>query len=261
MKKLIALVLVLALAAGSGLALADTFIHGIDPEYDPFSYMGSDGTYIGFDVEVAQAACELLGLEYEAYPVNWDNKEMQLDAGECDVIWSGMTIKDSMREAGYVISKPYYNSVQVLVVKKDSGIASSADLAGKVVAVQLGTSGEDLLNGQLADLRATFADLVTCESFRICFTELEGNAVDAVFVDSPVAKKYIAERDDMIILPEELGAEEYGMLFRKDDAELCAKIEEAVAQLVENGTYAEIAAKYAGDDPSFLGNLVFLNAD
>ena len=254
MKKMIALALALALSLSASAALADTFVMGIDPEYPPFSYLGDDANYTGFDVEICKAACDLLGLDFEIFAVDWDNKLIQLDNKECDCVWSGMTILDSMKEAGYVISAPYYDNTQALVVKKDSGIASSADLAGKVVAVQLGTSGEALLNGDLADLTATFSELITCQSFLMCFTELEGNAVDAVFVDLPVAAAYTAGKDNLVVLNENLGAEQYGIAFRSGDAELCAKIEGAVAQLVENGTYAEIAAKY----PDIVNNLLFL---
>ena len=277
MKKLLALLLAalmaLALAAcGSSAsssaaeapaeAPADTaertsFIMGIDPEYPPFSYMDSDGAYTGFDVEICQAACDYLGWDMEIFGVNWDQKLIQLDNNECDCVWSGMTILDSMTEAGYVISAPYYDNTQVLVVKADSGIASSADLEGKYVAVQLGTSGEALLaeDGDLADLAATFGELVTCDSFLKCFTELEGNSVDAVFVDLPVAASYVAEHEGLVIINEELGAEQYGIAFRSGDADLCAAIEGAVAALVENGTYAEIAAKY----PDIVNNLLFLS--
>ena len=169
-----------------------TFTMGIDPEYNPFSYLGDDGEYTGFDVEVCKAACDVLGWDFEVFGVNWDQKLVQLDAKECDCVWSGMTILDSMKEAGYVISAPYYNT-QVLVVSEDGGINSSKDLKDKVVAVQLGTSGESLLNEDLSDLRDTFKELVTCDSFLKCFTELEGGAVDAVFVDYPVAKAYISK--------------------------------------------------------------------
>ncbi len=255
MKKCLALILALFLSLSAFSALADTFVMGIDPEYPPFSYLGDDGNYTGFDVEICKAACDLLGLDLEVFAVDWDNKLIQLDNRECDCVWSGMTILDSMKEAGYVISAPYYDNTQVLVVKADSGIASSADLKGKMVAVQLGTSGEALLNGDLADLTATFQELVTCQSFLMCFTELEGNAVDAVFVDLPVAAAYTAGKDNLTVLNENLGAEQYGIAFRSTDAELCEKIEGAVRQLVENGTYAEIAAKY----PDIVNNLLFLS--
>ncbi len=257
MKKLIALTLALILSLSALSALADTLVMGIDPEYPPFSYLGDDGEYTGFDVEICRAVCELTGMDMEIFAVDWDNKLIQLDNRECDLIWSGMTILDSMKEAGYVISAPYYDNTQVLVVKKDSGIASSADLAGKYVAVQLGTSGEALLNGDLKDLTATFGELVTCNSFLMCFTELEGGAVDAVFVDLPVAAAYTADKEALTVLNENLGAEQYGIAFRSGDAELCAKVENAVAELVANGTYAAIAEKY----PDIVNNLLFLSAE
>ena len=231
-----------------------SFTMGIDAEYPPFSYIGDDGEYTGFDVEICKAACEKLGWDFEVFGVNWDEKLIQLDAEECDCVWSGMTILDSMTEEGYVISDPYYDNTQVLLVKEGSGIESSEDLAGKTVAVQLGTSGESLLNGDLADLTATFGDLVTCDSFLKCFTELDSGAADAVFVDAPVAKSYAEENEGFVIIDEGLGAEQYGIAFRSGDQELCDQIEAAVQELVEDGTYAEIAAKY----PDIVNNLLFL---
>ena len=231
-----------------------TFVMGVDAEYPPFSYLGEDGQYTGFDVEVCKAVCDLLGWDLQVFGVNWDQKLVQLDAKECDCVWSGMTILDSMKEAGYVISAPYYDNTQVIMVKEGSDIKSSADLAGKVVAVQLGTSGEALLadGGDLADLAATFADLTTCDSFLKCFTELGGGAVDAVIVDKPVAVSYAESNKGFTVLDEGLGAEQYGIAFRAGDEELCATVEDAVAQLVANGTYAEIAAKY----PDIANNLL-----
>ena len=233
-----------------------TFVMGVDAEYPPFSYLGEDGQYTGFDVEVCKAVCDLLGWDLHVFGVNWDQKLVQLDAKECDCVWSGMTILDSMKEAGYVISAPYYDNTQVIMVKEGSDIKSSADLAGKVVAVQLGTSGEALLadGGDLADLAATFADLTTCDSFLKCFTELGGGAVDAVIVDKPVAVSYAESNKGFTVLDEGLGAEQYGIAFRAGDEELCATMEDAVAQLVANGTYAEIAAKY----PDIANNLTLL---
>ena len=233
-----------------------TFVMGVDAEYPPFSYLGEDGQYTGFDVEVCKAVCDLLGWDLQVFGVNWDQKLVQLDAKECDCVWSGMTILDSMKEAGYVISAPYYDNTQVIMVKEGSDIKSSADLAGKVVAVQLGTSGEALLadGGDLADLAATFADLTTCDSFLKCFTELGGGAVDAVIVDKPVGVSYAESNKGFTVLDEGLGAEQYGIAFRAGDEELCATVEDAVAQLVANGTYAEIAAKY----PDIANNLTLL---
>ena len=271
MKKLLAMLLALTMifalaacgqssapaAATPAAAEKTKFIMGIDPEYPPFSYLGDDGNYTGFDVEVCQAVCDYLGWELEIFGVNWDEKLVQLDSFECDCVWSGMTILDSMKEAGYVISAPYYDNTQVLVVMADSGFETSADLAGKVVAVQLGTSGEALLGGDLADMAATFESVLTCDSFLKCFTELEGGAVDAVFVDMPVAASYVAGHDGLKVIDENLGAEQYGIAFRAADDALCKQVDEAVQALVANGTYAEIANKpeYA----EIVNNLIFLS--
>ncbi len=241
-------------ACGSTKDSSKKFIMGIDAEYPPFSYMGDDGEYTGFDVEICRAACEKLGYEFEIFGVNWDEKLVQLDAHECDCVWAGMTILDSMKEAGYVLSAPYYENAQVIIVKENSGINTAADLAGKDVAVMLGTSGEDLLNNDLSDMRDTFNNLITCDSFLKCFTELGGEAVEAVFVDYPVALSYANENEGYKILDEQFGGEQYGIAFRSGDEELCKAIEGAVADLVKDGTYAKIAEKY----PDIIDNLVFL---
>lgn len=235
-----------------------TFIMGIDPEYPPFSYMDANGEYTGFDVEICKAACAKLGWDFKVFAVNWDEKLVQLDAKECDCVWSGMTILDSMKEAGYVLSAPYYDSTQVLVVKEDAGLNTSADLKGKDVAVQLGTSGEALLvEGDLKDMAKTFNKVVSCESFLKCFTELAGNAVDAVFVDKPVAASYVAQNKGFKIIDENLGFEQYGIAFRSTDTEMCKQMEDAVAELVKSGEYAKIAEK--ADYDEIRNNLIFLN--
>ena len=246
MKKLIALLLALCLALGASIALADTFRQGIDPEYPPFSYLDDNGNYAGFDVEVCQAACKILGLDYEAVPVNWENKENSLNANEHDCVWSGMTIKQSMIDAGFVISTPYYENKQMILTKKDSGIASKDDLAGKRVAVQLGTSGEDMLAGDQIELSQTFdgGAAITMESFLVCATELDAGGVDAVVIDLPIAQELASKYESFVVLDEVLGNEQYGILYRAGDEELCKKMDEAVMQLVADGTYLQLVEKY-----------------
>lgn len=263
MKKFLAVLLAAAMvislaACGSSDKGGDrkTFTMGIDPEYPPFSYMGDDGEYTGFDVEICRAVCEKLGWEFKVFEVNWDEKLIQLDANECDCVWAGMTLLDSMREAGYTLSAPYYENEQVLLVKENSGYTSSKDLEGKLVAVMLGTSGDELLNNDLADMASTFENVITCDSFLKCFTELGGDAVDAVFVDYPVAAAYAAENEGFKIIDEDFGCEQYGIAFRSGDKELCSQVEAAVKELVEEGKYKEIASKEEYSD--IIDNLIYL---
>ena len=253
MKKTAALALALALALCCSLALADTFRMGIDAEYPPFSYLDDSGEYAGFDVEMCKAVCQMNGWDLEIVPVNWDFKLNSLDSGEHDCVWSGMTILDSMKEAGYVLSFPYYDNTQVVLTKEGSGIATTADLAGKRVAVQLGTSGQELLSGDQAALSATFEGgaALTMENFNVCGTELAAGSVDAVVIDLPVAQSLQKKFDGLVILDESLGSEQYGICFRKGDDELCKKVEDGIMALVADGTYLALAEKY-GLDPNVL---------
>jgi len=253
---LLAVAMVFTLSACGKKKDGKVFTMGIDAEYPPFSYIDENGEYGGFDVDVCKACCDILGYEFKVFGVNWDEKLVQLDAKECDCVWSGMTILQSMKDAGYVISDPYFYNSQVLLVKDSSGIKSSDDLAGKVISVMLGTSGDTLLEEDLAYIAEACKDVVRCESFLKCFTELDGGAVDAVLVDLPVAKSYVSDKDGFTIINEDLGAEEYGVAFRNGDQALCDKFEEAIEKLVKSGEYEKIAAKYEDIDTT---NLIYLN--
>ncbi|MCR4706566.1 MAG: transporter substrate-binding domain-containing protein [Clostridiales bacterium] len=249
MKKAFALTLSLALILAVSLAAAETFRMGIDAEYPPFSYLDDSGNYAGFDVEMCKAVCDMNGWDLEIVPVNWDFKLISLDNNEHDCVWSGMTILDSMKEAGYVLSFPYYDNTQVVLTREDTGIKTSADLAGKRVAVQRGTSGDQLLQGDQAALAATFEGgaAVTMDDFTVCVTELAANGVDAVVIDLPVAKAHQAKNAGFVILDENLGSEQYGICFRKGDEALCEKVEAGIMKLVEDGTYLSLAEKYGLD--------------
>ncbi len=221
-----------------------TFKHGFDLDYRPYSYRDDEGNYGGFDVELAQAVCDYYGWEYEAVPFNWDAKDAELQAGSCDCIWSGFTMNG--REDDYLWSKPYSDNTQMIMVKKDSGIKTLADLAGKVVGVQTATSAYDLLNdeeGQKA-LCDTFKSLEVYDTYTTAITDLKAGAVDALAIDVTRAKEAMANDDSFICLDEELGSEQYGIGFRKEDTELCEKINDALDALSKDGTVAKIAANY-----------------
>jgi len=250
MKKLIAMTLVLMFALiGCASAEGFTFKMGIDAEYPPYSYMGDDGAYTGYDVEMCQKVCEILGWDLEIVPINWDTKLIQLDANEIDCIWSGLTI-DVIDPEAYSISMAYSDNSQMILTKKGNGIESLDDVAGKTVGVQLGTSADILLSegGDAADFGASFGELVRYENYNICFTELMAGAIDAVAIDIGVAAGKIEQYgDDYFTVEEPFAAEKYGICFRKADAEMCSQVEGAFMQLVEDGSYVELAEKYGLD--------------
>ena len=220
------------------------FKHGFDLDYRPYSFVDDNGENGGFDVELAKAVCDYYGWEYQAVPFNWDAKDAELQAGSCDCIWSGFTING--REDDYLWSIPYSDNTQKIMVKADSGITTLADLAGKKVGVQTATSAFDLLNdeeGQKA-LKDTFADLNVYETYTIAITDLKAGAIDAVAVDVTRAAEAMAEDDSLVCLEENLGSEQYGIGFRKDDEELCNLVDLALVALQLDGTVDKIAANY-----------------
>ena len=165
-------------AEGSG---GGTLIVGFDQDFPPMGFMGDDGEYTGFDLELAQEVAKRLGLEYKAQPIAWDSKDMELEAGNIDCIWNGFTMTG--REDDYTWSEPYMANTQVFVVAKDSGIASQEDLAGKIVECQVDSSAEAALK-EVPDLTATFKELLTTADYNSAFMDLEQGAVDAIAICS-----------------------------------------------------------------------------
>jgi len=238
-----------------------TFTVGFDAEYPPYGYMDDDGEYTGFDLELAQAVCDLEGWELIKTPIDWDSKDLELESGSIDCIWSGFTING--REDDYTWSYPYVDNSQVIVVSEDSGITSLDDLAGKIVGVQAASAALELLSeeGDQADLAATFGTLQEFADYNTAFVELQAGSIDAVAMDIGVAQYQIKEKEGYIILDEELNSEQYGVGFRLDDEELRDTVNEALLALVEDGTVAELAEKYELSDMVCLGDGILDEAE
>jgi polar amino acid transport system substrate-binding protein len=142
---------------------------------------------------------------------------------------------------------------QVFVVRADSGITSTADLAGKVVDVQTDSSAEAALNED-PDLTSSFADLVTVADYNTAFMDLESGAVDAIAMDDVVASYQIEQRDaDFVVLDETLAAEEYGIGFKLGNEALRDEVQAALEEMAEDGTMAEISNKWFGKDITTIG--------
>ena len=166
------------------------FKHGFDLDYPPYSYRKDDGTVGGFDVEFAQAVCEYLGWGYEPVPFNWDFKDTELNAHSCDCIWSGFTKEG--REDKYTWGITYSTNTQMIMVASNSGIRTLADLAGKNVGVQLASSAADILEGDQAELSATFGDLKIYDTYTVAYNDLKAGAIDAIAIDVTAGSYLIA---------------------------------------------------------------------
>ena len=228
-----------------------TLIVGFDQDFPPMGFIGDDGEFTGFDLELAQEVAKRLGLEYKPQPIAWDAKDMELEAGNIDCIWNGFTMTG--REDDYAWTDAYMANTQVFVVAKDSGIASQADLAGKVVECQVDSSAEAALK-EVPDLTATFKDLLTTADYNTAFMDLEQGAVDAIAMDVIVAGYQIQQRNaDFVILDDSLSAEEYGVGFKKDNTELRDKVQKTLEEMAADGTLKSISEKWFGEDVTTIG--------
>ena len=238
-------------AAKTAADAGGTLIVGFDQDFPPMGFIGNDGEFTGFDLELAQEVAKRLGLEYKPQPIAWDAKDMELEAGNIDCIWNGFTMTG--REDDYAWTEAYMANTQVFVVAKDSGIASQADLAGKVVECQVDSSAEAALK-EVPDLTATFKDLLTTADYNTAFMDLEQGAVDAIAMDVIVAGYQIQQRNaDFVILEDHFSAEEYGVGFKKGNTELRDKVQKTLEEMAQDGTLKAISEKWFGEDVTTIG--------
>ena len=228
-----------------------TLIVGFDQDFPPMGFVGDDGEYTGFDLELAQEVAKRLGLEYKAQPIAWDSKDMELESGNIDCIWNGFTMTG--REDDYTWTEPYMANQQVFVVANDSDINSQADLAGKIVEVQADSSAEAALK-EAPELTATFKELLTTADYNTAFMDLEQGAVDAIAMDVIVAGYQIQQRNaDFKILDDSLSEEEYGVGFKKANTELRDKVQSTLEEMAEDGTLQEVSEKWFSKDVTTIG--------
>lgn len=257
MKKIMTLLLTVAMAATMLVGCGDdekNFVVGFDAEFPPYGYQNDEGEYVGFDLDLAAEVCERNGWELVKQPINWDSKDMELDAGTISCIWNGFTMTG--REEEYTWSCAYIDNSQVFVVKADSGITSQKDLEGKNVGVQADSSALAALEDEegAADLAKTFGSLTQYGDYNTGFMELEAGVIDALAMDIGVAQYQIEARGDgYVMLEEKLATEQYGIGFKLGNTELKDKVEKTLLEMAEDGTVLEIAKQYGLEDQLCIG--------
>ncbi len=237
-------------ASDTSASATGTLIVGFDQSYPPYGFVGDDGEFTGFDLDLAQAVAEIEDWDVQLEAIDWDAKDALLDSGAINCIWNGFTMEG--REDDYTFSEPYMLNGQVVVVRADSGIASLDDLAGKTVITQVDSAALDVLKGDQAELAATFASLDTIGEYNTAFMQLESGAVDAVACDLSIAEYQMSANPDAYTqLPDMLSEEHYAVGFKKGDTATAEAVNDALRALVEDGTVQELCDTYAEYGLSF----------
>ncbi|MDC7124220.1 MAG: amino acid ABC transporter substrate-binding protein [Spirochaetales bacterium] len=264
MKKIASILLMLVLASavfagGSQEAATDgdnslnyimdkgNIVLGLDDNFPPMGFRGDDGEITGFDIDLAKEVCKRLGVELKLQPIDWDAKILDLNSKDIDIIWNGLTINDERKEK-IDFSKPYIANRQIIIVQAGSGINLKTDLAGKKVGIQLGSSAEDAVNSA-PEVVESLGELVKYQDNVQALMDLGTGRIDAVVADEIMGRYYVSDKTDKYSVAEDFFAEEeYGIGFRKGDTAFIAAVDNAIDEMVKDGTAAEISKKWFAED-------------
>jgi polar amino acid transport system substrate-binding protein len=212
--------------------------------YAPMNYTDDAGNFTGFDTELAMLVCEKLGVEPEFLEINWETKEVELNAKSIDCIWNGLTITPERQET-MEITQPYVKNAQVVLMKAGSDYQDTSSLIGKSVAAEQSSVGEDAI---MADTNLAQAIYVPKTVQTECLLEVKAGTADAAVLDLTLAKTMTGpgtNYEDLEIV-DRLAEEDYGVAFRKD-SELCNAVNEIFNELTADGTMNALAEKYGLD--------------
>ncbi len=223
---------------GSGI---DKIVFATNPEFPPFEYVTTNGVigeFDGIDMAIAVKIGEILGCEIEMQSLEFDSLITAISTGQIEASIAGMTVTEERKES-VDFSTPYYTATQVMIVPEDSDITCAADMEGKKITVVQGYTGQIAVE----NLGFPF------EAFKKgteCVMELTNGNCDVVVIDSATADKYVADNEGLKIVEDSsvFEDEQYAIAVQKGNTELLNAINTAVEQMLEDGTIAELSAKY-----------------
>lgn len=229
-----------------------TFILGLDDSFPPLGFRDENNVIVGYDIDLAREVAKRMNKELVCQPIDWAAKEQELNTKKIDCIWNGFTMTQQRKEA-MAFTKPYLNNAQVVVVRADSKIKTLADMAGKVLGIQAGSSAEDALNDN-PTFKATLKSIVEFKENITALNDLEIGNLDGVVMDQVVANYTIKQTGRPYkVIPQGLANEEYGIAFRKDDTKLRDRVQTILEEMQSDGTVSKISNKWFGTDLSVIG--------
>ncbi|MDE2414721.1 MAG: amino acid ABC transporter substrate-binding protein [Comamonadaceae bacterium] len=232
-------------AAAPAPAAEAKIVVGLDDNFPPMGFRDEKNELVGFDIDMAKEAAKRLGMQVDFKPIDWNAKEAELSGKRVDALWNGLTITEE-RKQNIAFTAPYMENHQIIVVPAGSAIKTKADLAGKIVGAQEGSSAVDAIKKDDAVFKSlkefkTFGDNVTA------LMDISTGRLDAVVVDEVVGRYYVAKKPEAYaVLDDNFGTEEYGVGVRKDDTGLLEKLNKALAEMKQDGSAAKISEKWFG---------------
>lgn len=205
--------------------------------FAPFEYLGDDNSVQGVDVEIAQAIADEIGVELEIIDMDFDGIVLAIQSGQGDIGVAGMT-NDEDRRKSVDFSVNYVNTTQMIIVQEGSDIASADDLVGKVIGVQLGTTG---------DLYASDIEGAVMQQFKTgpeAGLALQNGQVDAVVIDEMPALQIVKNSTGLKTLEEPLTTEQYAIAIAKENTDLKEVVDKVLQKLIDDGTVDALIEKH-----------------
>ncbi|MCH4167759.1 MAG: amino acid ABC transporter substrate-binding protein [Streptococcaceae bacterium] len=228
-------------------------IIGLDDTFVPMGFQEKDGSLVGFDVDLARAVFEPLGISVDFQAIDWDMKEQELNNQTIDLIWNGYT-RNTEREALVRFSDTYMKNEQILVTLKSSGIASFQAMQDKIVGMQTNSAGYDVFNAQPDILKQYVKDgddPVLYDGFNEAIIDLKAKRIDGLLIDRVYANYYLeqaGEFDQYHLISGGFDSEDFAVGARKSDKKLVAVINQQFKKLVQSGEFEKISVKWFGEN-------------
>lgn len=227
------------------------FVVGLDDNYPPAGYRDKKGDLVGFDIDLAKEAAKRLGVNAVFKPVQWDGVLLNLKNGDIDLIWNALGITPE-RQKEIAFTESYMADRNIIVVKPGSTIKSKADLAGKIIGLQLGSTAEpavtkDPISSKLKEIRKF-------ESPTVALMDLEAGRIDAVVTNEMNARFLISTEkttDKYYILTEKEGdfdKEPFGVGVRQEDKAFLTELNRVLKEMKADGAAAKISNQWFGTD-------------
>ena len=220
--------------------------------YEPMNYTDENGEFTGFDTELAKAVCAKLGVEPEFVVINWDTKEVALEAKDIDCIWNGLTLNPE-REANMACTGPYVKNAQVVVVKQGFDYKGTESLIGGTVCAEIGSAGEEQIKGNYSDPEDPIdpdpnlaqANYIGKSVQTDCLMEVKAGTADAAVLDMTLANSMTGEGTNYsdLVIADYLATENYGVAFRKG-SDMRDKVDAIFADMRKDGSMLALADKY-----------------
>lgn len=222
----------------------NTVVVGLDNTFVPMGFLNEKNELVGFDIDLAKEAFKRAGYSPKFENIEWSMKEQTLNNKSVDCLWNGYSITEQRKEK-VAFSKPYFDNKQIVVTMSNQSFAKLDDLKDQPVGTQAGSTGLDAI-----EANKDFINMIkdkqpaTYDTYDKALRDLEIGRVKAIVGDEVLLKYYIKQRgeDKYKVLEGDLGSEEYGVGFRKDDNELREKVDKALDEMKADGTFDKIKA-------------------